>query len=103
MYFDATPTNMTEMLVIVPAIISIVLLMKKHYDTNMPLVFFLVAMVFTNMADRPIDPYLMYGSMAMALFLRFEFMSSGISKFVAFCTMGGMVMIIWTMMQDVLA
>ena len=103
MNFDATPTNMTELLVVVLALVAVVMLMRKRYDSNIPLLFYFFALLFTNMADRPVNPYLMYGSLAVTLLLRFEFMNKGFSKFVAFLTTTGLCMMIWAMMSDVLA
>jgi hypothetical protein len=100
MAFDATPINMTELLVTVLAIVGIIMLMRKRYDSNMPLLFYFVALLFTNMADRPVNPYLMYGSLAFALLLRFEFMNTGFSKFIAFFTGTGLFGMIWAMMSD---
>jgi hypothetical protein len=102
MYFDATPTNMTEVLVAVLALVAIVMLMRKQYDSNMPLLFYFAAVVFTNMADRPVDPYLLYGSLGFALLLRFEFLNKTFSKLIAFCTTVGLALMVYTMISDVL-
>jgi len=102
MAFEATPTNMTEILVVVLAIIAIVMLLRKRYDSNLPLLFYFFALLFTNFADRPVNPYLMYGSMAFALLLRFEFMNTGFSKFVAFFAGTGLCAMIFAMISDVL-
>lgn len=103
MYFDATPMNMTELLVMVPAFIAIVMLMRKKYDTNMPLLFYFAAVAFTNWADRPVEPLLMYGSLGCAMMLRFEFMNNSFSKFIAFFTIAGLTGVLWSMMTDILA
>ena len=100
MAFDATPTNMTEILVTVLAVVGIIMLMRKRFDSNMPLLFYFVALLFTNLADRPVNPYLMYGSLAFALLLRFEFMNTGFSKFIAFFAGAGLFGMIWAMMSD---
>jgi hypothetical protein len=46
---------------------------------------------------------ILYGGLAFCLLLRFEFMGSGFSKFVAFLANAGLVLMIWVMMSDVLA
>ncbi len=102
MAFEATPTNMTEILVVVLAVVAIIMLMRKRFDSNLPLLFYFVALLFTNLADRPVNPYLMYGSLAFALLLRFEFMNSGFSKFIAFFAGTGLFAMIWAMMADAL-
>ena len=100
MAFDATPTNMTELLVLVPAVIAVIMLMRKRYDSNLPLLFYFFALLFTNLFDRPVNPFLMYGSLAFALLLRFEFLNTGFSKFVAFLAGTGLCGMIWAMMSD---
>ena len=102
MVFDATPTNMTELLVVVLALVAIAMLMRKRYDSNLPLLFFFAALCFTTLADRPVNPYIMYGSLACALMLRFEFMNTAFSKFVAFCTVIGLSAMIFVMVSDTL-
>jgi hypothetical protein len=103
MYFNASPTNMTELLVVCLAVVAIFMLVRKRYDSNLPLLFYFLAVVFTNAFDRPVNPAILYGGLAFCLLLRFEFMGSGISKLVAFLANAGLVVMIWVMMSDVLA
>ena len=44
MYFDATPMNMTILLVVALAIIAIVLLSRGRYDSNLPLLYYSAAL-----------------------------------------------------------
>ena len=103
MDFNATSTNITELLVMSLAVVAAVLLMRKRYDSNLPLLFYFFAILFTNLAEREINPYLLYSGLALALVVRFEFMGSGFAKFVAFCATLSLCLIIWAMMSDVLA
>jgi len=103
MYFNATPTNFTELLVVCMAVIAMLMLLRKRYDSNLPLLFYFLAVVFTNATDRQVNPAILYGGLAFCLILRFEFMGSGISKLVAFLANAGLVMMIYLMMSDVLA
>ena len=103
MLFNPTPMNITAMLVISLAVISVLLLMRKRYDTNLPLFFYFCALVFTNFAERPVDPYIMYGGLAFALLLRFEFMGSGFTKFVAMLAGGGLCLTAWAMLAETMA
>jgi hypothetical protein len=75
---------MVAVLVSALAIVGIMMLMKKRYDSNIPLLFYFFAVPFTSMFERPIHPAIMFGSLAFALLLRFEFMGVGFTKFVAF-------------------
>ena len=103
MYFNPTPTNFTELLVVCTAVVAVLMLLRKRYDSNLPLLFYFLAVVFTNATDRQVNPAILYGGLAFCLLLRFEFMGSGISKLVAFLANAGLVMMIYLMMSDVLA
>jgi hypothetical protein len=74
---------MVAVLVSSLAIVGIAMLMKKRYDSNIPLLFYFFAVPFTSMFERPIHPAIMFGSLAFALLLRFEFMGTGFTKFIA--------------------
>ena len=103
MYFNASATNITELLVVSLAVVSIIMLLKKRYDSNIPLLFYSLAVMFTNGVDRQVHPAILYGGLLFCLLLRFEFMGKKISKAVAFLANTGLVLMIWAMMQDVLA
>jgi hypothetical protein len=103
MDFRATPTNITEILVVCLAVVAILMLMRKRYDSNVPLLFYTIAIMFTNGADRQVHPAILYGGLGFCLLLRFEFMGTKISKLVAFLANAGLVLMIWVMMGDVLA
>jgi hypothetical protein len=102
MYFRATPTNMTELLVVCLAPVAIFMLLRKKYDSNIPLLFYSLAAVFTNAADRQVQPAILYGGMAFCLLLRFEFMGSAFSKMIAFLATTGLAVMTWIMMSDVI-
>jgi len=82
MYFDATPMNMTILLVVALAIIAIFLLSRGRYDSKLPLLYYSAAMALTLMSDRGLPLMLLYSGIAFALVLRFEFMGKGFTKFV---------------------
>jgi hypothetical protein len=82
MYFDATPMNMTILLVVALAIIAIFLLSRGRYDSNLPLLYYSAALALTVMSDRGLPLILLYSGIAFALVLRFEFMGKGFTKFV---------------------
>ncbi len=95
--------NLTALLVVALAVLTVAFLLRKRYDSNLPLLFYFIAITFTNAFDRPVNPYIMYSGLVLALLLRFEFMGRGFTKFIAFCATGFLVMVIWSMMSDVLA
>ncbi len=92
---------MTELLVVVLAVCAVIMVMKGRYSSNLPLLFYLVALIFTNMAGRELNPYLMYTGLISALVLRFEFMGRGFTKFIAFLTGGALCLVGWLMMSEV--
>jgi len=101
MYFDATPLNLSTLLVVGLAVVAIVFMVRKRYQSNMPLFFYFVAVLFTNLTDREINPYLLYTGLAFALLLRFEFLSQGFSKVIAFFATGSMLLIVLAFLADV--
>jgi hypothetical protein len=95
-------TGLLELLVVLLAVFAVVMVMRQRYHSNLPLLFYLAALVFTNWADRLVNPYLMYTGLVLALLLRFEFMGSGFSKFIAFMTCGALSLVAWNMIADVI-
>lgn len=102
MSFIATPTNMVAVLVSSLAFVGIFRLFGKHYDSNIPILFYLFAVPFTTMFDRPVHPVLLYGSLAFAMLLRFEFMGKGFTRFIAFFAATGLCTMIWALLSETL-
>jgi predicted cation transporter len=100
MYFEGTPLNMTTVLVAVLAIVAVLPVLRKRYDSNLPLFFYLIAVMFTSFTDRDINGFLLYTGLAFALLLRFEFLNQGFGKIVAFCTAGSMGLIIYILVVE---
>lgn len=100
MFFHATPTNMVAVLVSSLAFVGIAKLIGKRYDSNIPLLFYLFAVPFTSMFERPIHPGILYGGLAFVLLLRFEFMGPGFSKTIAFFANAGLCVMIWALLSE---
>jgi hypothetical protein len=100
MYFRATPTNMVAVLVSSLAIIGIFKLMGKRFDSNIPLLFYIFAVPFTTMFERPVNPAFLYGGLAFVLLLRFEFMGPSFSKMIAFFAASGLGLMIWALLSE---
>jgi hypothetical protein len=98
---DGTPLNMTTLLLVALAGAAILMLLRKRYDSNLPLFFYFVALVFTNMTDRGVNPLLMYVGLIFALLLRFEFLNTGFSKLIAFFATGSLGVIVWVFLAEV--
>ena len=101
MAFNATSLNVTELLVVALAVVAALVVMRKRYDSNLPLLFYFVLIVFSNMSDREVNPYLLYAGLILAMILRFEFMGGGFVKFVAFMTAASLAIIIFAMVSEV--
>lgn len=98
---DGTPLNLTTLLVAALAIIAVLLLLRKKYESNLPLFFYFVAVIFSNVTDRDVNPYLLYTGLIFALLLRFEFMNQGFARVVAFLTTSTLCMIIYVYLSEV--
>lgn len=90
---DVTSLNLTTLLVVALALVSVFFLLRKRYHSNLPLFFYLVTVVFTNVTERTVNPYLLYSGVGLALLLRFEFMNPSFSRAVALCTTCSMFLI----------
>jgi hypothetical protein len=100
MHFHATPTNMVAVLVSSLAFVGVFRLMGKQYDSNVPLLFYLFAVPFTTLFERPIHPGILYGGLGFVLLLRFEFMGPGFAKFIAFLANAGLCAMIWILLSE---
>ncbi len=98
---DGTPLNMTTLLLAALAMVGMIMMLRKRNDSNLPLFFYFVLLVFTNMTDREVNPFLIYVGLIFALLLRFEFMNSGFSKFVAWIATASMGLIVFVFLSEV--
>jgi hypothetical protein len=101
MEFEGTPMNMTTLLVAALAMVAVVVLLRKRYDSNLPLLFYFIALLFTNMSDREVNPFVLYGGLAFALLLRFEFLNRGFGRIVAFFATTAICLIIYSLVATV--
>jgi len=101
MYFNPTPTNMTALLVVALAVVSLIMYLRKRYDSNVPVLFYAAELLFANSFDRPVDPFILYGGFAFVLLLRFEFMGVGFAKLVAFFANVGLCVMIYVLLAEV--
>jgi len=83
MYFEATPINMTTILLVALAVIAVVSLSRGRYTSNLPLLFYACALTMAATTDRSVNLYILYVGLGLAMVLRFEFMGKGFTKFVA--------------------
>ncbi|SRR5579864_5673611 len=101
MDFQGTPLNMTTLLVAAVAVVAVISLLRRKYDSNLPLLFYFICVIFVNFTDRDLNPILLYSGLAFALLLRFEFLNRGFSKVVAFLATASMCLIIYVFFAEV--
>jgi hypothetical protein len=101
MDFQATPLNITTLLVIALAVTALVYLFRGRYDSNLPLLFYSAAMLLTTLTDRSLNTYLLYSGIALALILRFEFMGKGFAKFINVLTVSTIGLVVLSFLDQV--
>ena len=101
MDFQATPLNITTILVIALAVIALVYLFRGRYDSNLPLLFYSATLLLTTLTDRSLNAYLLYSGIALALVLRFEFMGKGFAKFINVLTTAAIGLIVLSFLDQV--
>ncbi len=101
MDFQATPLNITTILVIALAVIALIYLFRGRYDSNLPLLFYSATLLLTTLTDRSLNAYLLYSGIALALILRFEFMGKGFAKFINVLTTAAIGLIVLSFLDQV--
>ena len=86
MDFDATPLNVVILLVVVLAVIALIYLLRGRYDSNLPLMYYSAAVMVASFSEHGLHPYLLMVGISLAMVLRFEFMSKGVTKIFGFLT-----------------
>ncbi len=89
------------MLVVCLALVAIFFLIRKKYDSNLPLLFYSVALVFTNMSSMSVNPILLISGLVLALVVRFEFMSQGIAKVMAYLATAALGLIVYVFLVEI--
>ena len=82
-------------------IVGFWMLVRKRYDSNIPLVFYFFALLFTVFAQRPVHPGILYGGLGFALMLRFEFMGAGLTRFISLLAAGMLGLMSWNLLHVV--
>jgi hypothetical protein len=87
MNFRATPLNVSTLLLVAFALYVLHFLSKQKLDSNLPLLFYIGLVIFTNSTGRQVNPYLLTSGLALALLLRFEFLNGGFTRIVLWLEM----------------
>jgi len=101
MDFQATPLNITTILVIALAVIALTYLFRGRYDSNVPLLFYSATLLLTTLTDRSLNAYILYSGIALALVLLFEFMGKGFAKFINVLTTAAIGLIVLSFLDQV--
>ena len=74
---------------------------KGWLESNIPILFYLAMIVYTNALDGQMPPWVYLG-FAFALLLRFEFMTGGLSTFLKVGELGILVFLVYDCLDLVL-
>lgn len=94
MGFQATPYTVTTALLVAFALLVVYVRMKNWLDSNVPLFFYVLLIVYMRAVDGTVPLWLILSGLAMTLVLRFEFMNPFLTKAVKYleiCALGGIV------------
>lgn len=71
----AASFNVTTALLVAGALFVVYMRLRNWFDTNIPLLYYGLMIVYTNALDGLLSPWVIYFGIALALLLRFEFMN----------------------------
>ncbi|HTS46446.1 MAG TPA: hypothetical protein VMH05_00795 [Bryobacteraceae bacterium] len=94
MGFRATPYTVTTALMVAFALLVIYVRMKNWLDSNVPLYFYVILIVYMRAVDGTVPVWLIVAGFALTMLLRFEFLNPFFTKSVKFleiCALGGMI------------
>ena len=77
MHFQPTPFSIATAFLIAFACLVIYTRLRNWIDSNIPILFYLAMIVYTNALQGSMPPWVYLG-FGLALLLRFEFMSGGL-------------------------
>lgn len=77
--------------------------LKSLFDSNIPIIFYVIAAIYANMYPDALPPLLVYCSFALGALLRFEFMSSLFARMIMILEMLVLLLILYDLLQVVLS
>lgn len=90
MSFQPTPLNVTSLLVVAVGVLALLVLSRKQFDSNLPLLFYLLVLAFGSWTDRTVNEMLYGAGLVLSLLLRFEFMNPSMTKLVLVLEVGAL-------------
>ena len=94
MSFKDTPGGVTTLLFVAFALFVMYTRMRNWLDSNVPVIFYVVMIVYANTLSERLPPWVVYAGFCLGMILRFEFMNPGFTKFiktVEICLLGAIV------------
>src|SRR5271170_8509549 len=104
MAFQATPYTVTTALMVAFAVFVIYVRMKNWLDSNVPLIFYLILVIYMRSVDGIVPLWLILAGFGLTMVLRFEFMNPTLTKSVKFleiCALSGMIYLAMRMVLQV--
>lgn len=89
-----TPGGITTLLFIAFALFVIYTRMRNWLDSNVPVIFYVVMIIYANTLGDRLPAWVVYAGFGLGMTLRFEFMNPGFTKFIKgieFCVLGAIV------------
>jgi hypothetical protein len=104
MGFQATPYTVTTALMVAFALFIIYVRMKNWLDSNVPLIFYVILVIYMQAVDGIVPLWLILASFGLTMILRFEFINPTLTKSVKFleiCTLSGMIYLAMRMVLQI--
>ncbi|MGI8743517.1 MAG: hypothetical protein ACR2NN_13295 [Bryobacteraceae bacterium] len=101
MHFHATTFSITTALLVAFACLVIYTRLKGWLESNIPILFYLAMIVYTNALQGEMPPWVYLG-FGFALLLRFEFMSGGFTTFLKIGELGVLACLVYNCLGMIL-
>lgn len=95
MSFRADTLGVTTALLLAFALFVLYTRFKNWLDSNIPIFFYILLVIFINSVQNDVSPLLVYASFGLALLLRFEFMNTTAARLIKLLEFGAIALIVW--------
>ena len=87
--------NVTTALLVVGALFVVYMRLRNWFDSNIPLLYYGLMIIYTNALDGLLSPWVVYFGITLALLLRFEFMNLQCTRAVKSVELVVLTVIVW--------
>jgi hypothetical protein len=87
--------NVTTALLVVGALFVVYMRLRNWFDSNIPLLYYGLMVIYTNALDGLLSPWVVYLGIVLALLLRFEFMNLHCTRAVKSIELLVLTVIVW--------